>query len=135
MRSQSGGGARQRRRIGLGRERQHFAHQRAQVSVFPVLDPPVREAKALVTLESLPPQLGDFAATGQPVARDGESIAQRTFSICLCQYNIHHDIRFKRQAASSNCAYPEASSCSASSLSPLFTTRPLDITCTKSGTT
>jgi hypothetical protein len=64
----------------------------------------VRKAKALITLERLPPQLGDFTATGQAVARDGESIAQRTSSLRLCQYNIHHEIRFKRQAASSNCA-------------------------------
>ena len=36
-------GARQRRRIRCRRQRQHFAHQRAQIGVFPVLDPPVRQ--------------------------------------------------------------------------------------------
>ena len=35
----------QRRRIRRRRQRQHFAHQRAQIGVFPVLDPPVRQAQ------------------------------------------------------------------------------------------
>ena len=32
---------------GAARQRQHLAHQRAQVGVLPVLDPPVRQAEAL----------------------------------------------------------------------------------------
>ena len=89
-----GAGARQRRRIRRRRQRQHLAHQHAQIGIFPVLDPPMRQARALVSLERLPARIGDLARAGQPVPRDGEDIAQRASGFGFRQYNVHHQIRF-----------------------------------------
>ena len=104
MQLQGRAGALQRRRIGRRRQRQHFAHQHAQIGVFPVLDPPVRQTDALVGLERLPAPVGNLARARQPVARDREDVAQRASGFGLCQYNVHHKIRIPPQAASSNCA-------------------------------
>ena len=94
---------RQRRLIRRRRQRQHLAHQHAQIGVFPVLDPPVRQAGALISLERLLPRVGDFAAAGQPVARDGEdSLSARPVSVfAKATFIMKSD---SRQAASSNCA-------------------------------
>ena len=81
----------QRGRIRRRRQRQHLAHQRAQIGVFPVLDPPVRQARTLIGLERRASRLGDLAGARQPVARDGEAVAQRASGLGLCQSNIHHE--------------------------------------------
>jgi hypothetical protein len=90
--------------IGRCRERQHFPHQDAQVGVFPVLDPPVRQAGAFIGFECLPPDFGDLALARQPRARGSEGVAERVSGgIGLCQNNIHCDCTGP-QAASSNRA-------------------------------
>ena len=72
---QGGGSVLQRRGIGRRRQRQHVAHQHAQIGVFPVFDPPVRQAEPRIGIERLAPEIGDLARAGQPVPRDGEDIA------------------------------------------------------------
>ena len=104
MQLQGGSCARKRRRIGCCGQRQHLAHQRAQIGVFPVLDPPVRQANARIGIERQPPLFGDLAGARQAVAREAERIAQRVSGIGFCQCNVHHQIRIKHQAASSNWA-------------------------------
>ena len=89
MQLQCGAGALQRRRIRRSRQRQHLAHQHAQIGVFPVLDPPMRQACALVSLERPLPDIGNLARARQPIARDGESVAQRASGFVLCHCNIH----------------------------------------------
>ena len=81
----------QRSGIRRGRERQHFAHQRAQIGVFPVLDPAVRQAHTVIGLEGGASRLGDLAGARQPVARDGKAVAQRASGLVLCQSQIHHN--------------------------------------------
>src|SRR5581483_3191843 len=103
----------------------------AQVGVFPFLDPPVRQARALIGVKRLGAGVCNSAGAGQPPPRGGEGRVRRALGIGFCQNQVHRNML---QAASSNWASPEASSSSASSLSPLFTTRPFDMTCTKSGT-
>ena len=80
----------QRSGIRCGRERQHFAHQRAQIGVFPVLDPPVRQARRAHRPRRLPSAPRRPCRARQPVARDGEAVAQRASGLVLCQSNIHH---------------------------------------------
>ena len=68
--------ARQRRAVGHSRQRQHLAHQGAEISVFPFLDAPVRQAGALIGLERLLAPLGHPAGSRQPRARQGKRFAQ-----------------------------------------------------------
>ncbi len=64
---QGGGRALQRRGIRRRRQRQHLAHQHAQIGVFPVLDPPVRQAqRARRHRTPAVVSIGDLACAGQP---------------------------------------------------------------------
>ena len=64
----------------------------------------MRKAGVLESIERLPARIGNLACAWQPIARDGECIAQRASGLGFCKYKVHHQIRPDRQAASSNCA-------------------------------
>ena len=85
LKLQGSSSPRQRSGIRYGSERQHVAHQRAQIGVFPVLEPAVRQAHAVIGFEGGTSRLGDLACARQPVARDGEAVAQRASGLVLCQ--------------------------------------------------
>ena len=61
-----------------------------------------------VLLNNITGKVGEYKgvsiAIGKPIARDSEGIAQRASGFGFCKGEVHHEIRFDAQAASSNCA-------------------------------
>src|SRR5262249_1127826 len=125
-------GSRERCRIRRRRDRIEIAHQRTQVGVFPFLDTPVRKAARIELTERALAQRRNCSPARQRAAGRCKGRAE-----CLLGGGFHgpdFGIHGVRAASPANCAYPLASSSSASSFPPDFTTLPLAITCTTSGT-
>ncbi len=89
-----------RLRAGWSRQRLRLAHQRAQISVFPLLDAPVRQTFRVETLERILAQRGDRALAGQRGARRRKGCAQRLLGRGLrgAYFHVH------QAASSANCA-------------------------------
>ena len=88
-RCQRGARSLDRIRVRRRRERQDLAHQRAQVGIFPFLDPAVREPCAFEVFKSLAARFGDLARTRQALARDRKHAGYSAFRLGLCQSNVH----------------------------------------------
>ena len=76
-RGQDLAGARLRRRVGRACERLGVAHERAQVGIFPILHPPVRQAFGLEALERVLAQRGDRRRARKRGLGGGEARRQR----------------------------------------------------------
>ena len=69
----------ERRRVRFSRKRKRLAHQRAQVGIFPFLDPPMRQTLFGEYVESRIAPRRDRVVAGQPIARLREGLCQRGF--------------------------------------------------------
>ena len=83
-------GARFGLRIGRGRERLCVAHQRAQIGIFPVLDPAMRQAFACEHVESGRPLLRDRLAAGQLRPRLRKRLRQRRLRRGFDDFQFSH---------------------------------------------
>ena len=84
-------GTRFRRRIGRVRERLGVAHERAQVGVFPLLDPPVRQAERFEAAERCLAQGRDPALARQLRLGGRERLRQGKLGIGLgrADFDVH----------------------------------------------
>ena len=87
-------GARLRGRIGHARERLGIAHERAQVGIFPLLDPAVRQPFALEAPERILAQRRDRRRARKRALRHGEIRRQRGFgrSLDRADLDVHRNL-------------------------------------------